>query len=220
MSQPESFVDEVTEALRRDRLFAAFRRYGWIGILLVLLIVGGAGYSEWRRAQGEAAAEAFGDGLLAALETEDPTAVAAALAALPADAAQAPILALIRAAAPGEGAEAQAALLQALAAAPETPALYRDLAALKRLWLLGADLPVAERRAALEPLAVPGAPFRPLAAEGLAILLLEEGKMDEARAAFEALLEEQDSPQGLRRRAAAMVEALGGDPALTGEEPG
>lgn len=220
MSQPESFVDEVTEALRRDRLFALFRRYGWIGILLVVLIVGGAGYSEWRRAKAEAAAQAFGDGLLAAFETEDPAAVATALAALPADEAQAPLLALIRAAAPGEGPEAQAVLLQALAAAPETPALYRDLAVLKRLWLLGPDLPLNERRAALEPLAAPGAPFRPLAAEGLAILLLEEGKTEEARAAFEALLQDQDSPQGLRRRAAAMVEALGGDLAALGEENG
>ncbi|MFD1808819.1 hypothetical protein ACFSHQ_13850 [Gemmobacter lanyuensis] len=40
MSNPESFIDEVTEEVRRDKLFATFRKYGWIGILAVLGIVG------------------------------------------------------------------------------------------------------------------------------------------------------------------------------------
>ena len=37
-NQNDSFIDEVTEDLRRDRLFNAFRRYGWIAILLILAI--------------------------------------------------------------------------------------------------------------------------------------------------------------------------------------
>ena len=41
MSNPDSFIDEVTEEVRRDRLFAIFRKYGWIGAVLVALIVGG-----------------------------------------------------------------------------------------------------------------------------------------------------------------------------------
>ena len=51
MSTEDSFVDEVTDAVRSDRLYAAFRKYGWIGIVAVLLIVGGAGYNEWQKAQ-------------------------------------------------------------------------------------------------------------------------------------------------------------------------
>ena len=50
MSNPASFIDEVTEEVRRDRLFAAFRKYGWIGLLLVILVVGGAAYNEWSKA--------------------------------------------------------------------------------------------------------------------------------------------------------------------------
>ena len=42
MSNPDSFIEEVTEEVRRDRLFALFRKYGWIGVVLVLAIVGGA----------------------------------------------------------------------------------------------------------------------------------------------------------------------------------
>jgi hypothetical protein len=51
MSSPDSFVDEVTDAVRSDRLYAAFRKYGWIGVVVVLLVVGGAGYNEWQKAQ-------------------------------------------------------------------------------------------------------------------------------------------------------------------------
>ena len=36
MSNPDSFIDEVTEEVRRDRLFAMFRKYGWIGVAIVL----------------------------------------------------------------------------------------------------------------------------------------------------------------------------------------
>ena len=35
MSNPDSFIEEVTEEVRRDKLFALFRKYGWIaGCLL------------------------------------------------------------------------------------------------------------------------------------------------------------------------------------------
>ena len=43
MSETDSFIDEVNEEVRRDRLYAALRRYGWIAIVAVLAIVGGNG---------------------------------------------------------------------------------------------------------------------------------------------------------------------------------
>ena len=36
MSETDSFIDEVNEEVRRDRLYGALRRYGWIAILAVL----------------------------------------------------------------------------------------------------------------------------------------------------------------------------------------
>ena len=50
-NQNDSFIDEVTEELRRDRLYAAFRRYGWIAILAVLLLVAGVVWREYSRSQ-------------------------------------------------------------------------------------------------------------------------------------------------------------------------
>ena len=39
MSENESFIDEVTEEVRRDKLYLFLKKYGWIGGLAVLLIV-------------------------------------------------------------------------------------------------------------------------------------------------------------------------------------
>ena len=41
VSESDSFIDEVTEEVRRDKLFAVFRKYAWIGVLAVAAIVGG-----------------------------------------------------------------------------------------------------------------------------------------------------------------------------------
>jgi hypothetical protein len=46
VSNPDSFIDEVTEEVRRDRLFGLFRKYGWIGLVVILGIVGGTAWSN------------------------------------------------------------------------------------------------------------------------------------------------------------------------------
>ena len=46
MSNSDSFIDEVTEEVRKDRLFQLFRRYGWIAGVVIVLIVGGAAWNE------------------------------------------------------------------------------------------------------------------------------------------------------------------------------
>ena len=98
MSNPESFIDEVTEELRRDRLYGAFRKYGWIGGLLVALTVGGAAVHEYRKSAATQKAQSFGDALLDALETPVGPARTAALSAIAAQTSQEPLLALLRSA--------------------------------------------------------------------------------------------------------------------------
>lgn len=211
MSNPDSFIDEVTEEVRRDRLFALFRKYGWIGVLLVLGIVGGAGWAEWQRAQAEARAEAFGDAVLEALDLGAPEDRVTALSSTPADGEQVAILNLLLASDPVADRDGALAALEKLAADPAMPPSYRDLAVLRKVVIAGADLPVAERRAVLDPVAAPGRPYRTMALEQLAYLLVEEGKTDEAVAAFTTLLSDQESPGGMRARAEQMIVALGGD---------
>ena len=136
MSNQDSFINEVTEEVRRDRLFAMMRRYGWIAVLLVILLVGGAAANEWRKASARAEAEASGDALIAALREDSADSRAAALNAIePTDEpGKRAVLGLLQSAASGEAGDAAAAeaALDAIIGDTEVPQVYRDLATLKR----------------------------------------------------------------------------------------
>jgi hypothetical protein len=218
VSNPESFIDEVTEEVRRDRLFAAFRKYGWVAAVVVAAIVGGAAWNEWQKSQVAARAQGFGDAMLDALDMGGVEERRAALAALPADGSQTALKALMLASDPAEDKATALAALDGLIADAAQPEVYRDLATLRRVMVAGAEMPLADRRAALETISAPGRAFRPLAAEQMAYLLIEEGKTDEAIAALSALMQDQEAPQGLRSRAAQVITALGGTPPAAATE--
>ncbi len=154
MTNHDSFIDEVTEEVRRDRLFRLFRRYGWIAVLAVVLIVAGAAVNEWRKSQARQAAQAEGDAVLAALDRETPAARAQALEGIDASGDVAAVLALLAAAetAQGDGRAAALDRLDRVAAQDGLDAELRDLAALKSVILRGTALPPQERIARLEPL--------------------------------------------------------------------
>ena len=211
MSNPESFIDEVSDEVRRDKLFAAFRKYGWIGVLVVLGVVGGTAWTEWQKSSRETAAQAFGDAIMAATEQTSPEARRTALDQITATGDRAAVLELMQATDPSEDRAASLAALLKVEQDAATPPVWRDLATLRRVILQGKEAPLADRRAALEPLAQPGRTFRPLAAEQLAYLLIEEGKTAEAIAALQKLMQDQEAPQGLRARARQIIVALGGE---------
>ena len=97
MSNTDSFIDEVSEEVRRDRLFSILRRYGWIAILAVVLLVAAAGYVEWRRSAAQAEAQAFGDAIVTALDAETPEARRAALLEIDAEGTRQALLAMLAA---------------------------------------------------------------------------------------------------------------------------
>jgi hypothetical protein len=212
VSNPDSFIEEVTEEVRRDKLFAVFRKYGWIAGVVVLALVGGTAWTEWSKSRADARAQAFGDALIDALDQGTPAERRDALAAIPTDGAQTALLKLIMASDPGEDPAATLAALDAVAADASLPAVYRDLAVLRRVLVGGATTPVADRRTALQAIAQPGSPYRTLAEELLAYLLVEEGKADEAIAAMAALMQDQEASGALRARLGQMITALGGTP--------
>lgn len=217
MSNPDSFIDEVTEEVRRDRLFRLFRKYGWIGVVIILGLVGGTAWTEWSKSRADARAQAFGDAVIDALDQGTPEERREALAAVPADAGQAGLLGLIMASDPAEDKAARLAALDKVANDASLSPAYRDLAVLRRVLVAGADQPLADRRSALEGIAAPGRPYRVLAEEQLGYLLIEEGKTDEAIAALIALLQDQEASGSLRARLGQVVTALGGTlPEATG----
>nr|WP_275982245.1 hypothetical protein [Frigidibacter sp. ROC022] len=188
-------------------MFALFRRYGWIGVLAIVLIVGWSAWLEWDASRQRARAQAFGDAVIAALEKADPADRAAALEGITAkDKNQATLLTLL-----GAATKADAPKLAELAADPEIPAVYRDLAAFRRLLLLN-DLDEAERIAGFEALATPGAPYRVLAEEQIALIDITAGRTDKALERLEALSEDSEASGALQRRAKQLMVAIGGTP--------
>lgn len=212
MSETDSFIDEVTEEVRRDRLFAAFRKYGWIGGVAIVAIVGGAAWNEWTKAEARAKAQAFGDAVLAAAQAADPE---AALAALPGTGAQAALGALMTAAQAAQAGHADVALEQyrLAAASAELPASLRDLARIKALILAGNAIDPATRAAELADLARPGAPYRLLAVEQQALDTLAAGDREGAITIARGILADAGVTPGLQQRASELIVALGGDPA-------
>lgn len=213
MSNPDSFIDEVSEDLRRDKLFATFKRYGWIAALAIIAIVGAAAYTEWTRAQERAEAQAYGDAIFAALNTEDPAARVEALASVSPPEGGTPILALLTAAeaTSAEDTDRALAALRALADDPLTPSVYRDLANLRLLLLGGDALGIEDRLARIEALSAPGAPFRQIAREQQALVMIEQGERDAAIALLIDIAEDASSTNGQRQRAAQLVVSLGGN---------
>ncbi len=216
MSNPDSFIDEVNEELKREKLFGYIRRYGWIAVVAVIGIVGFASWNEWNKASNEAAARAFGDAVIAAIEHEDPAARIAALDAIAANetgAGRGGIVNLLRAAQMLDAGDREGALsaLATVAGNAALPQSYRQLATLKRVIVAGTDMPLAERESLLGGLAAPGQSLRPLALEQLALLRVEAGENDAALDQFRALLNEPDLTDGLRRRVQQMIVILGGE---------
>ena len=218
MSNPETFIEEVTEEVRREKLFRLMRKYGWIAVLAVILLVGGAAWKEWRAAQERAAAEAFGDALISALEKLDPARRAEALAALGGEGAVAAsgprhaLAELLHAAQLQEAGDAEAAraALRALADDGSLPARYRDLAQLRLVMMAGDTMSPDQRIEALTALAAPGAPYRLLAEEQIALAEIAAGRKDAALKRLQALLQEDLLSAAQRRRTLQLIVALGG----------
>lgn len=221
MSESDSFIDEVSEEVRRDRLYGLLRRYGWIGALVIVLVVGGAALNEWRKAQDRAEAEALGDALIAALEAPDDAARAGALAdlaeaegvAATPDAGAGMVVALMTAAAQlGGGAPDMAVeTLTPLARSPDAPPAYSDLAALKLAMIGPPEVDAATRDQLLERLSEPGAPYRLLALEQQALVHAEAGRSEEAIDAAVALLQEGGVTGAMQQRLLQLILSLGGD---------
>ncbi len=213
MSETDSFIEEVTEEVRRDRLFRLFRRYAWIAVLAVLLLVGGAALNEWRKTQAEARAQATGDAILAAMRADAPQARIDALEGVNTHTpgAQA-VVDMLRAAELANDGQAQAAAeaLDTVATNGELPDIYRDMAGFKAALLTDA-LPVEERRLRFEGLVSSGSPLRLQALEQVALMDIEAGAREDGLERLQRIMDDSEVTPGLRRRASRLMLALGAE---------
>ena len=68
MSLNDSFIKEVSEEVRRDKFFIYLKKYAWIGILLVLIIVFAVSFNEWNKNKEKINNQVNGDELSVVLD--------------------------------------------------------------------------------------------------------------------------------------------------------
>ncbi|MEM6587269.1 MAG: hypothetical protein AAF641_02385 [Pseudomonadota bacterium] len=213
MSDTDSFIEEVTEEVRREKLFKLVRRYGWIAVLLVVLLVGGATWFELQKAAARDDAQAFGDAVLSALNSEERAERAEALTTVeaPSPSAEAMLQLLTAAELGAENPGEAAQNLLTLSDRADIPDIYRSIAILKAVMIPDSGLEPQERRARLQELELTGGMMRILAGEQLAMLEIEQGDTEAAISRLQELYVDAEASQGLRERARGVIVALGGD---------
>lgn len=213
----DSFIREVEEELRSDQLKTFWDKYKvFIIVGAVAIVVGTAGYRFWDYRQNTLAAES-GSRFLAAVELSNEGQHEDAITALEAltkdGSGQYPALAKIRLAAefakngnPQKGIEA----FDAIANDTGFDETLRNVARLRAGLLLvdhGSYDQVADR---LQLMADTGKAFRHSAREGLGLAAWKQKKFDNALVWFQAIVEDQAAPGGVRERARIMMELLAG----------
>ena len=71
MANPESFLEEVAEEVRRDRLFRFFKKYGWLFIIVILLAICASIFLEWNKNSSTLKARNNGDLLAQAVKESE-----------------------------------------------------------------------------------------------------------------------------------------------------
>jgi hypothetical protein len=217
VSDTDSFLQEVSEELRRDKLYRNIRKYGWIAILLVFVIVGGATYREYLKSKDTKAAQLFGTSIIDALNEKNTDDRIAKLQTINSPGENAKVvIAMLLSAELGVSEKPTMAKssLSSLTEGSSIDAHYRELLNFKILLGSAETMSLEERVTAFEALSKPGNPFRLLAEEQIALIDLEQGKTDNAIEKISQILLDSELTAGLRNRATQMMIALGRDPKL------
>ena len=225
----DSFIREVEEELRSERLRNFWDRFGKFiiaGAVLVVLAVAGTRVWEWYDASQRAqAGDAFMEAVRLAEDDKADEAIAA-LRTLEADAT--PVyaaLARMRAAAElakaGKGEDAVAAydLVAADASVDEN---LRTIASLRAALLLVDAGTVADVEQRASRFSGPTAPFRGTAREAMGLAYLKADDLKKAYAQFDAIASDPQVSAGLRQRARILLDVIAsrGGPVRRTEETG
>ncbi len=212
----ESFIREVDEEYRRDKLAQFWRRYGrWllIGVGLGLLLLAGLLYWREERARN---AGSFGAEFMQALDRlERGNAKAAEPALAKAAASDQPgyeaLGRLTQAAAAADAGQVAKAvqMYTAIAADKDVAEPFRQLATVKQTMLQYDTLTTAQLATRLQPLTKPGSPWLGTAGELLAAAYLRDGKPQLAAPLFQRIARDETVPPSIRARAAQMASMLG-----------
>lgn len=211
MADSDSFIDEVKTEVRRDRFFHLLRRYGWIGVVVLLVIIGGAGIYEWYKAQHKKQTEALGS-IIETIQTTPSAVTQDTIARLfqQQNKANTPLvyLTLAHQQITDNNASAAYATLDTLIDNPDVSIVYDHLARLQQTMLDVAENTPEARATAFAVLTAPNAPYRSLALEQQALDLIKDGKQSDAVPILRALVDAANTPINLRMRARQILLVL------------
>ena len=208
MSETDSFIAEVTEDVRRDRLFGLFRRFGWIPAALIVIIVSGTAYNEWSKSKADKLAQVRGDALLAAIDTVDEAARATALNEIASQGSENIVAQMLAA---GGKDENSINFLNAVIINTDQPEYIRDLAKLKLTMIPGAQTK-EQKLKTLDILSQPGGLYRNAAVEILVAFELELGNPNKAIEFLKSHIQDAEASRAQVQRMAELLVALGSEP--------
>jgi hypothetical protein len=217
-AEQEALLREVDDAVRAGDLESFMSQWGkpLLGVVVAGLAAFG-GYLYWDHRQ-ELAKEKDSEVIVGALDQINAGNLQSgydALAGLASDIKDGPSVtaAMLRAgiAAEQKRPDEAAKIFAAVAADEDAPQAMRDLAKLREVALKYDTMKSADVIAALKPLAVPGKPFFPSAAELMAHSYIEEGKRAEAGALLAQIAKDDTAPDSLRSRSRQLAGVLGVD---------
>lgn len=222
MAQPpditDTFVKEVDENLRHDRIRDFFRdNGGWVvaGVILFLAISGGLiWYQQYREQRAEGQVEQLaqiykdiGDGNTAKVPQQLDDLSQSGSKAVRASAL------FTRAAYALQQNDTKLAIstFKSIRDDSSLPDAYRNAALIRETALEFDQLQPQQVIAQLAPLAKPGDPWFGSAGEMTALALIKQGKTKEAGQLFATLAKDKDVPEGIRNRSIQISGSLGAD---------
>ena len=213
MSNNESFMQEVSEEVRKDRFYRILKKWGWVGIALIVALVGGASFNEWNKESKINSARNLGDRVLAAIASKDVIDLKEIeIKNVSQDIFIKNLMSAILFS--DDKLDASKKALEEIGGIPGITKTYKDLNAFKLglLLLKSGNLNGEERFGIFEALVEPGSPFRSLAKEQQALILIEQGKIELAIKTLVEITDDSETTDTLRRRVTQLRISLGSDP--------
>jgi len=204
---------EVDEELRHERYRKLWDRYGLYvvgaAVLVVLAVAGWRGWEWYAARQAAESSVRFEAAMQLSREGKRAEAEGAFNALTKEGTAGYRTLSRFRAAAEAGKSDAKVgvAAFDAIAADGSLEAAIRDIARVQAAYLLLDTASVAEIKGRMDPLAVPGGPFRHSANEIIGLAHYRAGEYEQAAKVFASIVNDPETPPALRQRA-QVVNAL------------
>ena len=212
MSNSDSFISEVSEEVRKDRISRGLRKWGWLGIIFILIIVGGAATNEWYKVSKLKSAQSLGDKIIYALDNNEIQILKEIKVKNNAQNILIKNVIFSILIDQNNFDEAEKVLNEIKEISNSNP-VYNELNLFK-LALLNRKtgvLSLSDQFSSFKKLSEVGFSFRLLSMEQMALILIEQDKPEEAKQLLMQLVEDSETSSALYRRSNQLLIALGGD---------